>query len=295
MLRSAMVRPILPSSLYRYTFAGTHNSAAYGLRPDCTNIEKCDGAQNFCVKSEQQCTGGWSEKCENTSKECANKLPKFLGGLCTAWNTVCKSPNKVCGAWSTACKESVNMCNKGLPTMCKNAPGWMRECFWENQPNHDIGAQLNDGIRAFDIDTCVLGDGSVVTCHGMGPSRALGSPLDNHLTQVRDFLKSHPNEVITLEYSDYDGDAAKIAAIIKQKLEEYLPGKMLERKSNSDPWPTLGEILGQGKQVVVFLGRQIPSFPDGKAPAWANDRFSTYASTWATRIMPMTKRQWLRQ
>ncbi|KAI8050425.1 PLC-like phosphodiesterase [Syncephalis plumigaleata] len=264
----------------KFTFPGTHNSVAYNLRPDCANIEQCEGAKNFCVKSEQECVGGWTEKCESTSKECKTKLPPFLGGLCTAWGTVCKSPTKVCGAWKDTCKGSINLCTKGLPMMCKDAPEWMRKCFWENQPDHDIDTQLKDGIRAFDIDTCVIGDGSVITCHGMGPSRALGSPLDNHLAQVRDFLKANPDEVITLEYGDFDGDASKNAMAIKQKLEEYLPGKMLERNDASAPWPTLGEILAQGKQVVVFMGRQLPSFPEGSRPAWANDRAAHYVGTW---------------
>ncbi|KAI9592960.1 PLC-like phosphodiesterase [Syncephalis fuscata] len=138
----------------------------------------------------------------------------------------------------------------------------MLGCFWENQSGHDIGTQLKNGIRLLDIDTCV-NKKSVVTCHGEGGVRGIGDPLDVHIKQVKDFIAQNPNEVIVIEYGDYDGDKATTANAIIANLKQHLSGKMLERTDTKAPWPTLDEMTKQGKQVVVFFGRFSSDYLEG--------------------------------
>ncbi|KAI9598789.1 PLC-like phosphodiesterase, partial [Syncephalis fuscata] len=119
------------------------------------------------------------------------------------------------------------------------------------RPEHDIATQLKDGIRSFDIDTCIA-NSNTVTCHGHNMFRALGDGLDVHIKQIKEFITQNPNEVIVIEYGDYLGDKNKTSNDIIAKLREHLDGKMLERTSISESWPTLDEMTKQGKQVVVF-------------------------------------------
>ncbi|KAI8050392.1 PLC-like phosphodiesterase [Syncephalis plumigaleata] len=205
-----------------------------------------------------------------------NKVRHF----CTGWKSVCTKFSDVCEATEEVCVKPVSICTNGIPRLCKNIPEWMRRCLWENQHEHDIGRQLEDGIRAFDIDTCVTNDGTVVTCHGKGPSRALGAPLDEHLMEIRDFLEQNPRELVTLEYNDYDGDIVLDGMAISEAINKYLPDKLYSHGGPDDPWPTLGELLKQGKQVVMFFGNQLHSLPHDKQPLWGNDRYAYYESTW---------------
>ncbi|KAI9599500.1 PLC-like phosphodiesterase [Syncephalis fuscata] len=264
----------------QYTFAGTHNSAAYNLTPDCSGINKCENAQKFCGASEDKCTKGWTDVCTKTESKCTKKLPGPFKVLCKGWSKVCTATSKVCNGWEKVCTAPISVCTKGLPMMCGHMPQWARECFWENQRGHSIGKQLEDGIRLFDVDTCVDNSGRVVTCHGEGPTRALGAPLDTHLAEVRKFLNENPGEVIVLEYGDYDGDRGVTARGIKQKLDQYLSGMLFERKDASAPWPTLGEMVQQNKRVVVIFGRHISAFEEASRPAWMLDRDTYLQQSW---------------
>ncbi|KAI8055736.1 PLC-like phosphodiesterase, partial [Syncephalis plumigaleata] len=120
-----------------------------------------------------------------------------------------------------------------------------------HQSGHDIAKQLSDGIRLFDIDTCVKNN-QVFTCRGDANTRAIGPGLHLHLEQVRKFIDSNPNEVIVLNYDDYVNDPEITGNAIVTQLGKYLGGKMLERNDPNAPWPTLGQMISQGKQVVVF-------------------------------------------
>ncbi|KAI8058210.1 PLC-like phosphodiesterase [Syncephalis plumigaleata] len=264
----------------RYTFAGTHNSAAYNLTPDCSNIPQCKQAESVCAKTEEQCVAGWTTKCTAFEDKCTRFLPWPLNKICLFSSSVCKTTSKVCKGVGKVCTLPISLCSSKLPLMCKEMPPWMRQCFWENQPDHTIGQQLRDGIRLFDIDTCVDHNGQVVTCHGDGPSRALGAPLDEHLVEVRDFLNANPNEVVVLEYADYDGDKGVIARGIRSKLQQYLPGMLHERNRSDEQWPTLGEMIESGKRVVVIFGSFLSVLEGNDRSAWMLARSTYLEHSW---------------
>ncbi|RKP06002.1 PLC-like phosphodiesterase [Thamnocephalis sphaerospora] len=270
-----------------FTLPGTHNSAAYDLVPDCAVTKQCQGGMELCASTSSKCSGSWRSACVQTANKCLDRLDgksnmwaKFGKSVCKSWAAVCAGPSVTCDIWEDVCKVPVHVCSTGLPLICKNTPHWFKSCIWENQPDHDIAQQLADGIRSFDIDLCEVEGGEILTCHGQGPTRALGAPLDVHLQQVRDFMIANPREVISLEYGDYDGSEYVIGVALQKKLEEYLPGKILEHGDKvDDPWPTLGEMIQTGKQAVVFVGAYGPSIPD--KPRWMIDRRPFYSSTWS--------------
>jgi hypothetical protein len=83
--------------------------AGCARRGNCkTTKEECKeyGKKMQCDKTEQQCTGGWSDVCTKTTKSCTKKLPSWLGWACKGWSTVCSETSKVCNGWGAVCTAS---------------------------------------------------------------------------------------------------------------------------------------------------------------------------------------------
>ncbi|KAG9287149.1 hypothetical protein G9A89_001044 [Geosiphon pyriformis] len=177
---------------------------------------------------------------------------------CNSTIKLCKSKFQVPGI----CQPLEKVCEKSFPPLAV-------ECFWENNPQHNIATQLKDGIRLFDFDTCLLDNNEVVNCHGMGNIRAIGEGLDPTFTQMRDFLKSNPNEVISIEFGDTDGDKKIISSHLQSKLEEYFASggesMIYIRNTKKEAWPTLGKMIKSGQRIVVWFGSGLyNSTPDRK-------------------------------
>jgi hypothetical protein len=155
-------------------------------------------------------------------------------------------------------------------------------------PSHDgtVTYQLNSGIRAFLIDThywdvaasigSYLSDAppSMQTAVDQVLARApyeilegtyvchiicqLGStPLSETLDEVRDFLETHPREVVALIIEDKitaeDTAAAFETADLLPYAYAHPPG---------EPWPTLGELIERGERLVVMAE------VEGPPPSW---------------------------
>jgi len=155
------------------------------------------------------------------------------------------------------------------------------DCFWNNQPRHDIRQQLIDGIRAFDLDTCQV-DNRVVLCHGYGKTRALGDELDIALAAFRDFFFSNPRDVVTLTFGEYDGDPAVARSYILARLNAYFPNQILERGTARDGgFPTLRQMAREDKRLVVFFGIIIEAMPVAQRPLWARLERDYYLGSWS--------------
>ena len=94
----------------------------------------------------------------------------------------------------------------------------------------------------------------------MGPTRALGEELDPVFQIILDFMNANPNEVITMEFGDIDGDAVIISNYIQSKLAQHFidptTGHSLMYASTSNaPWITLREMINMNTRIVVFYGR----------------------------------------
>jgi hypothetical protein len=162
------------------------------------------------------------------------------------------------------------------------------QCFFENNEAHDVTRQLQDGIRAFDFDTCHVGAGDrparVETCHGVKDVRALGAPLDKVLREISAFLKTNTGEVVSLEFGDFIGDAAKMAVEIAVQLDAFFRSNGVGLYSKADKWSTLGEMVKQNKRVVVFLSNGLYNGALGvmanKMPDWLMARNEHYLPAW---------------
>lgn len=109
---------------------------------------------------------------------------------------------------------------------------------------YSISHQLNDGVRGLMIDVYDVG-GVLTAYHG---SSYLGSaPLISVLNEIKTFLDSNPNEIISVIFESYT-TAEAIAIVMNQA--GLLP--FLFEKNTSSDWPTLQEMINSNKRLVVF-------------------------------------------
>jgi len=95
----------------------------------------------------------------------------------------------------------------------------------------------------------------VFLCHVLCGAGA--TPLESALTDVRQFLESHPRDVMGLFFEDYVSGGETKAAFDTAGLTPFVyahPG--------GTPWPTLGEMIATNQRLVVF------SEHGGGEPAW---------------------------
>ncbi|ORY58506.1 PLC-like phosphodiesterase [Pseudomassariella vexata] len=114
-----------------------------------------------------------------------------------------------------------------------------------------IDRQLASGIRFLQIQTHDS-NGTIELCHTLCLLEDAGT-LSGYLGTVKTFLDSNPEEVITLlltnpdkktgiEFNEvFQGAGVDVYAFVP-------PGNL-----TLDTWPTLGEMVGSGKRLVVFM------------------------------------------
>lgn len=166
------------------------------------------------------------------------------------------------------------------------APG----CVYRNQ-DLNYTAQLDFGIRWFDIDLCWVTDQEATpavpaglwTCHSNG----YAGTVDEILRQVNDWLNSSPNynEIVSLFFNgDYDRSRSEpISEALNDLLENYWTIQPLRKKRgrlsltmNTDlnttgQWPQLVRAANRNERVFVFLHESLQL---GDQP-WAHDPVSS--------------------
>ncbi|CAG8556558.1 908_t:CDS:2 [Ambispora leptoticha] len=217
----------------------------------------CNGSADLCDLRYDQVTHPGTHNsaaydlkfdCKSAAAVCSNKI-KPVSKLCNLFDILCLQ--------NGVSKEIV-------------------ECLFEDNVGHDVATQLKDGIRLFDFDSCVTVDtNEVVRCHGSQGIRAIGGGFEPLFQAIRDFLNANPNEIITIEFNDGDGDYATLAGGIQSKLEQYFitePGHsmLVTRKDNNEPWPTLRQMIETNQRIVIFFGYFYDSTPN-RMP-WINSK-----------------------
>jgi len=119
---------------------------------------------------------------------------------------------------------------------------------------YSIPRQLVDGVRALMIDVHLYNgllhylEGETYVCHEYC---VLGAePLVRTLGYVKTFLDSHPREVVTIFFESYVSREAAEEAFVESGLISYA-----HTQNKQDPWPTLGNMIEEGKRLVVFSDR----------------------------------------
>ena len=202
-----------------------------------------------------------------------------------------------------ACNGHVELCDRPYDevtfvathnSMATSFNGWLL-------PASDVSMrqQLNDGVRALLIDTHYWQDADVVAKRlqegesfspevvalligllsrfGPAPSGTylchvtcwVGAvPLADALTEVRLFLEENRNDVVTLIIEDAVSAADTEIAFDQAGLTPFLfvhePG---------EPWPTLGEMIGSRRRLVVMAEQGSPP------PAWYGNAWDVMQET----------------
>lgn len=125
--------------------------------------------------------------------------------------------------------------------------------------HHGIQDQLQDGVRAFLIDTTLDDDGQPALCHGYC---SLGStPLAEALGWYQDFLDQNPGEILIFIIQDDLSVDATVAAFEQSGLSERVI------TPDEAGWPTLGELVEQDRRLLVSAEVAGPP-PDWYHHAW---------------------------
>jgi hypothetical protein len=134
-----------------------------------------------------------------------------------------------------------------------------------NQPT-SLTDQYDDGIRALLLDTYEW-EGDLWLCHGYCELGAL--PLVDALTDLADFLRTHPGEVMAIIFEDYITGEQTEGAFDNAGLTG------LTYTWDGGSWPTLGEMVAADTRLFVTAESGGPP-PDWYQPAWELYRDTPY-------------------
>ncbi|MBT8494863.1 MAG: hypothetical protein KJO07_17535 [Deltaproteobacteria bacterium] len=214
------------------------------------------------------CEGLGGEKADGWTQLCQPHLKRWFG----LWPSFCDPEPIVCEPSQADLDPS--SCN-GSPALCErrydqvvyatshNAFNVARLEFFRPNQSYRMFRQLKDGVRALMLDThdSKAGD-QVLLCHDDCKNGA--QSLVEGLGEIRTFLDCYPREVVTLLIQPEVGDPkSQVAAFRATGLDElayvHAPG---------EPWPTLGELLDQGKRIVVLAEVLADDMPDWYSFMW---------------------------
>ncbi|PYI03336.1 tat pathway signal sequence [Aspergillus sclerotiicarbonarius CBS 121057] len=138
--------------------------------------------------------------------------------------------------------------------------------------------QLDDGIRMLQFQTHLVNN-TLYLCHTTCDLLNMG-PLEDYLTTVTKWIKTHPYDVVTILIGNYDYvDPGNFTGPIQNSgLMDYVftPSKI---PMALDDWPTMSNMILSSKRAVVFMDYQA----NQTAYPWLMDEFS---QMWETPFSP---------
>jgi hypothetical protein len=145
------------------------------------------------------------------------------------------------------CNGMATLCNKKYDEVAylttHNAFNSDEDNFLYPNQNLNITSQLNDGVRALMIDVYDVA-GTPTVYHG---SSFLGSaPFSSFLIDIKTFLDTNPNEIVTIILECYTTANQIEIDINFSGLSNYL------YTHTSPNWPTLQNMIDNGTRLVVF-------------------------------------------
>ncbi|WOO84153.1 PI-PLC X domain-containing protein 1 [Vanrija pseudolonga] len=156
----------------------------------------------------------------------------------------------------------------------------------DNQ-DKDVTAQLNDGIRALQIQTHNTSSG-IHLCHTSCALLDAGL-LSDYLTKVKTWLDANPNEVVTLVLVNIDNLPATAFASAFQTAGLDKKSFVPKAASNTiSDWPTLGSLIDAGTNLVTFLNYNadftaVPYLIDEFTNMW-EDAYNVVDQEWGCAV-----------
>ena len=151
-------------------------------------------------------------------------------------------------ASARACNGLAALCDRPLDAvavaMTHNAMSSEEDDFLAPNQRYGLTRQLEDGIRGFMLDIHPWEEEAWL-CHGdclLGRTR-----LADGLAPIRDFLSSHPDEVLVFMLESYVEPAWVEDAFREAGLDTRARVQAVDT-----PWPTLAELLDAGTPLLVF-------------------------------------------
>jgi len=174
------------------------------------------------------------------------------------------------------CNGHVELCSRSVADTAfattHNSFSWSKyfTTGFSNQ-NRDIAQQLNDGIRGFMLDTYwhkpLFQSARAAMCH---KNCTAGGYVDlvPELAKIRNFLASHPNEVILLFIEQHSLTPAQFSTAMSSA---GLLAEVYTHPSPTSPWPTLGKLITDRHRVIVFYESDSTV---ASHPGWYHDMMS---------------------
>jgi hypothetical protein len=151
------------------------------------------------------------------------------------------------GSTARLCNGHAELCDRAFNevvfagshnSMSNKDDGWLAP-----DQIHNIGQQLDDGIRLFLIDSYNY-NGDLYLCHSIcGAGSIL---LVDALGIYKKFMDEHPDEVLAFIIEDYITPAETEQAFNDSGLVKYV-----YVHPDGQPWPTLGEMIDSGQRLLV--------------------------------------------
>ncbi|BEI80870.1 hypothetical protein CcaverHIS002_0200300 [Cutaneotrichosporon cavernicola] len=145
--------------------------------------------------------------------------------------------------------------------------GFISQC-----QNHDVGQQLQHGIRFFDIRLKAVGN-ELQTFHGV---QAQNSTLRQQVEWIEEFLRQNPRETVILSIKQEQEDAEQFPQLV----QDALSSGMWRFDEN---FPTLGEVRGKGIFFSRFGKKSDDQFPNGqglKPMRWPDNQADGFDQDW---------------
>lgn len=160
----------------------------------------------------------------------------FLISLCSSSQAIAQ-----CNGFTTLCQRRFN---EVAYLTTHNAFNCQENNFSLPNQTWGITKQLQDGVRGLMIDVYESG-GTLTVYHG---SSFLGSELlSDILEEIKTYLDSNSNEVISIIFESYTSASSIENALAQSGLSGYLFEKL-----QGEPWPVLQEMIDSGKRLVIF-------------------------------------------
>jgi hypothetical protein len=154
-------------------------------------------------------------------------------------------PARDCGGYADYCERPYNEVSQ---VCTHNAMSNVVDGFVFPTPNQTQGLtrQLDDGVRCLMLDT-YWHEGEASLCHGACGIWGV-RPLQDGLVEVREWLESHPTDILTFILEAYLDEAQTRQALTAAGLDPFL----YRHAGIGTPWPTYGEMIDANERLVVF-------------------------------------------